>query len=294
MENKKAYKKALKHILCCIIIIILFVITISRVNALSLNNLSINSSLSFKSYITNIFKKKELIKIKKYDKPRIIKNNIEIFIDEYEQTLKFFANMYGYNFEFIKKDLKDRNKEVLELDKNNIGCLKDKNSEMKSFKNVEHGISEYFIELTKKHPEKRNKNIKEYTGSSEYIENLIIYYSNIYDIDTNLALSIGAAESGYYKVKYMLKKNNVYGGMGKNGLIRYDNIEVGVLKYIRLLSNNYFNKGLTTPESIGRKYCPQINENGQKVASSHWLNLVKKAQKKYKDYTQDITINDLV
>ena len=43
---------------------------------------------------------------------------------------------------------------------------------------------------------------------SDYVEKLIMYCTGIYsNVDTSIALSIGAAESGYYKVKYMLKKN---------------------------------------------------------------------------------------
>ena len=47
-------------------------------------------------------------------------------------------------------------------------------------------------------------------------------------------------------------------------LIQHENIEIGVLKYVRLLSKNYYGKGLTTLNSIGRIYCPIINENGAK------------------------------
>ncbi len=106
-------------------------------------------------------------------------------------------------------------------------------------------------------------------------------------------LSIGAAESGYYKVKYMLKKNNVYGGMSTSGLIRHDNIELGVLSYIRMMSKNYYAKGLTTKAAIGKVYCP-VFENGMKKASSHWINLVTTAENKYQNYKNEININDII
>ena len=58
---------------------------------------------------------------------------------------------------------------------------------------------------------------------------LIQYFADIYDnVDKQTILGIGAAESGYYKVKYMLKNNNIYGGMSSKGLIRHNNIELGV------------------------------------------------------------------
>lgn len=113
-------------------------------------------------------------------------------------------------------------------------------------------------------------------------------------MDYLTAVSIGAAESGYYKVTYMLKANNIFGGMSSNGLIKYKNIEYGVLSYVRLLSKNYYGKGLNTLESIGRVYCPAYDKNGQKVASSHWINLVSKAKEYYSGDDSDISIAMLV
>ena len=134
-----------------------------------------------------------------------------------------------------------------------------------------------------------------YTGGPDYIIDLIKYFTTIYDnVDFLTAVSIGAAESGYYKVTYMLKANNVFGGMSSKGLIKYKNIEYGVLSYIKLLSQNYYAKGLTTLESIGRVYCPSYNDNGEKVASSHWINLVTKAKDYYKDTDNYITLDMLV
>lgn len=298
MENKKAYNRALKHVVCCIIILLLFVIANMKVNALSMDsNMHINYEIQplIKEKImqlnpNNIFK----VKNYRYDKPRVLENNIHVFIEKNKNTLMFFSKMFGFDYEFIKEDLIKRNSNEI-LPENNIAGLKNNKKELIVFPNIEYGISEYFIELSKNYPEKRNNTTISYNVESDYIEKLIIYYTNIYEeVDTTLALSIGAAESGYYKVKYMLQKNNVYGGMEKNGLIVYENIEIGVLKYIRLLSNNYFKQGLTNKESIGRKYCPQVNSDGTKVASSHWINLVSKAEKKYRDYTNNITINDLI
>ena len=289
MENKKAYYKALIHVVCCVIIILLFVLTTMRVNAMDqINNLTIST---FKPLINRNVKQ---VRNTKYDKPRIIENNIYVTLEKYSNTINFFRELFGFPEEFVKEDLIKRNITATEFSEKNIGGLT-KNNELISFSNVEQGISEYFFEIAELYPEKRDNKFLGYTGDSEYIEKLIIYYTNIYqDVDTTLALSIGAAESGYYKVKYMLQKNNVYGGMGKNGLIVYDNIEIGVLKYIRLLYNNYFKKGLTTKETIGRKYCPQYNENGEKVASAHWINLVSKAETKYKNYINNIKIEDII
>ena len=92
----------------------------------------------------------------------------------------------------------------------------------------------------------------------------------------------------------MLANNNIYGGMTyKQTLIKYKNIEYGVLSYIRLLSKNYFGKGLTTLESIGRVYNPTFDANGNKVANPYWLNLVNKTKLYYTDTAPEVTIEQL-
>jgi len=303
MENKKAYNKALKHILCCLILLLIFVITITRVdakNSIQENNTSLAEEvIPLKPYNQIEFfkiKRHSLIvnEYKKYNKPRIIEKDINFYIKSELNTLTFFAKAFGYDIEFVKEDLIKRAEGIKEIEPTNIGSIKNDNNELKKYSSIEYGIVEYYYELVSSYPEKQSNKVVPYTGDSTYVENLIMYYTNIYtDVDRTLALSIGAAESGYYKVKYMLKMNNVYGGMSSHGLIRYNNIEIGVLKYIRLLSNGYFKKGLKTPESIGRVYCPTYNENGVKIASPHWINLVNTASNKYINYTQNITIDDL-
>jgi len=303
MENKKASNKALKHILCCLILLLIFVITISRVEAKTttklLENKEAEEVIPLKPYNLNLFKLKKLTLIEnkaiKYDKPRIIEKNIQFYLDSERKTLEFFAKAFGYDIEFVIEDLTKRSKDIGEIKNNNIGSLRNKEDKLEKYISIEYGIVEYFYNLVESYPEKQNKKVVPYNGDSTYIENLIMYYTQIYtDVDTTLALSIGAAESGYYKVKYMLNMNNVYGGMYSKGLIRYNNIEIGVLKYIRLLNNAYFKKGLNTPLKIGKVYCPTYNEYGEKIASPHWINLVNNAQNKYKDYTQNITIDDIM
>lgn len=306
MKTNAAHNRALKHIVCCLILLLIFVITITKVDARNESELTVTSDTTdvvpLRPQLNDNLIELQILNIeessnKLYDNPRIIEKNIEYYIEENENTLMFFATAFGFDIEFVKEDLIKRAETIgeLEIKPTNIGSLKNKNNELKTFKNIEYGIVEYFYDLSKSYPKKRNKKVVPYTGNSDYVEKLIMYYTGIYsNVDTSIALSIGAAESGYYKVKYMLKKNNVYGGMSSNGLISYENIEIGVLKYIRLLSKNYFDKGLTTVNSIGRVYCPVTNEYGQKVASPHWINLVNTARNKYNSYTQEITIEDII
>lgn len=304
MKTDEASKKALKHIICCLIILLIFVITITKVDAKNESDSVITTetedvvplSPQLDNRLLNLNKfiigESEIIK---YNNPRVIEKNIEYYINEQIDTLTFFANIFGYDIEYVKKDLIKRSENIEIIEPTNIGSIKNKDGVLKKYNNKEYGAVEYFYELVESHPEKRNKKVVAYSGDSDYIEKLIMYYTQIYtNVDTTTALSIGAAESGYYKVKYMLRKNNVYGGMSSNGLIRHENIEIGVLKYIRMLSKNYYGKGLTTLESIGRVYCPVYNEYGNKIASPHWINLVNTAKSKYKNYTGEINIQDIL
>ena len=82
--------------------------------------------------------------------------------------------------------------------------------------------------------------------------------------------------------------------MSGGGLIKYKNIEYGILSYIKLLSDGYFGKGLTTVEDIGRVYNPTINENGVKIAKPSWVSKVNNALSEFTglDTTMDIaTLN---
>ena len=301
MKTEKASNKALKHIVCCIIIIIIFVMTITRVQAKNETNIiheETESVVPLKPQLSESLLEFKTIyfenKMVTYDNPRIVEKDINYYISQYNDTIAFFANMFGFDLETIKNDLIDRNKDNI-VSENNIGNIKDLDGNIIYYPNAEYGIVEYFYDLVNTNRIARNKKLMPYEGNSDYVEKLIIYYTKVYtNVDTSIALSIGAAESGYYQVKYMLRMNNIYGGMGYNGLIRHENIELGVLNYIRMLSLNYFDKGLNTIYDIGYVYCPTINDYGQKVKSPHWINLVNKAKQKYDNYNFDITINDLI
>jgi hypothetical protein len=180
-------------------------------------------------------------------------------------------------------------------DEYNIGNLENSNGVHKEYSSFEEGLIEYLYSYAKKNPNNVSNARTPYTGDSEYIVDLIKYFTTIYtNVDYLTAVSIGAAESGYYQVTYMLNCNNVYGGMSNSGLIKYKNIEYGILSYIRLLSINYYGNGLNTLEAIGRVYCPTYDESGQKVASAQWLSLVTTAMNKYSGTDNTITISELI
>ena len=207
-------------------------------------------------------------KMLKYNKPRIIEKDINYYINKNLNILTFLSDAFGYDINFVKQNIIERSKNVIEIEPTNIGSLKDESDVLIKYDNSEYGAVEYFYYLVESHPEKRNIKVVPYSGSSSYVEKLIMYYTtNIYtNVDTTTALSIGASESGYYEVRYMLNYNNVYGGMSSSELIRHENIEIGVLKYVRMLSKNYYGKGLTDIYSIGRVYCPVFDEYGNKAS----------------------------
>ena len=63
----------------------------------------------------------------------------------------------------------------------------------------------------------------------------------------------------------MLRQNNIYGGMSSKGLIKYNSIELGVLTYVRMMSKNYYAKGLTNMYSIGKVYCPTYENHSPEM-----------------------------
>lgn len=308
MINGKAKKVALKHILCCLILLLVFVLTIGvkgyaneGTNEVELNA-NASDTVPLKPLVAENYFELETLKtslnleyIVEFLQESYNQTKYEDYLNLYQEEIKFFSKAFGYKYEDVLADLKSKTNNNADFEPTNIGFIKNKEGKIKTFDSIEYGIVEYFYKLVESKSLKRSKKVVPYTGNSKYIEDLIIYYTeNIYtNVDTVTALSIGAAESGYYKVKYMLKRNNVFGGMSNSGLITYENIEIGVLKYIRLLSMHYYGKGLNTLSEIGRVYCP-VYDNGVKTASSHWINLVNTAKTKYNDYTQNIEINALV
>ncbi|MCI8498490.1 MAG: hypothetical protein HFG33_03735 [Bacilli bacterium] len=222
--------------------------------------------------------------------------DIECFLENKNQEIEFLSKTFAIKSSEVHSRLEKINDDGL-YDELNIGRLKNNKGKQKKYSSFEEGLIEYLFSLEKKESKLFSKKRIPYTGKAKYVEDLIKYFTDIYDnVDYLTAVSIGAAESGYYKVTYMLRCNNVFGGMGSNGLLKYRNMEYGILSYIRLLSKSYYGKGLKTVESIGRVYCPTIDENGKKVASSHWVNLVKTAKSKYKNNNSDreITVDKLL
>lgn len=225
------------------------------------------------------------------------KTKLDEYIQINEETIRFFANMFDMDYDIVINKIKEINPNGDSIIENNIGYLVNENNEPYDFGSIDRGILELFLYLENAYPDLVIYNYVPYNGSAEYVEALVEYFSSLYpNVDSKLMLSIGAAESGYYTSETMLSKNNIYGGMGSNGLIAYKNIEYGVMQYIKKMSEKYYNYGLDTPEKIGYVFCP-TTQNGVKTVSSHWLNLVNKALEKYTydiRYVSVAQLNDLL
>lgn len=305
MQNSVSSVKIL-NLIVCIILLITFVVLIGTKTNVEAKTLGINSeevlpsgSIKIGYNYPDLFQiinnvKEDLTISQEKPSTETIAYDFDDYLINYQSTIEFFADMFDYNYDIIIYDLRKRN-ELQEININNIGRLLDKYDNLIEYDSFEYGLIEYFYYLNKFHKDLRNPNYVPYTGNADYIEKLIMYYSSIYsNTDAKVLLSIGAAESGNYKVNYMLKKNNIYGGIGNKGLLKHNNIELGVLSYVRLLSKNYYDEGLNTLESIGRVYCPRYVK-GQKQASSHWLDLVNRIlTDKYSSYTINVSINDII
>lgn len=307
METFKTSKISWKLVACCFVLLVVFVLTVGAY--LDERSVDKNPSIAYSedseviplvnsNYNENISTVQNEVELAGPKEEVANIYSINSYITTYEEDIELLCKAFGVNKEDIISDLKERASKNSDkaFQTTNVGFLLDSKGKVKTFANDLYGLVEYFYSYVKNNPKKVNNKRVAYKGSADYVEKLIIYFSeHIYtDVNTTTALSIGAAESGYYKVKYMLACNNIYGGMGSKGLIKYKNIEFGVLSYVRYLSRNYYSKGNTSLEGIGRIYNPTTDSNGNKIASPHWISMIQTAKKKYSKYDFNLSIEDLV
>lgn len=200
-------------------------------------------------------------------------------INENNEVFNFYANMFGISITDLKQNIINSN-EGKTLDRNNIGNTN------KTYDSLDKNIIDYLFYLRKTNNKlfkQEITNAKDY--SKDYIYGLINYFSNIYgNVDYDVLAAIAYIESGNLNAKYMLKCNNIYGGMGSKGLIKYSNIEFGVLSYVKMMSTGYYAKGLTTVELIAKKYNP---------GSTTWVGNINKTRTKFLN-KEKIDFNTLI
>lgn len=233
-----------------------------------------------------------LIEISNYRENNIVVENLSYNIIENKEMNIITEEEIKVNFFNLNKDKISFYAYIFQIDEDKfIDILKDKYADLGLNKdeNIDLIFINYLFSLEKENSSLFSKEIIRSHPTKEYMLSLISYFTSIYNkVDLATSAAIAQIESGY-RSKYMLKCNNIFGGMASGKLIKYRTIEYGILKYIKLLNDSYYGKGLNTIEKIGRKYNPVMTESG-KIASPTWVKNVTNALKNYKDMVSN---NDL-
>ena len=109
--------------------------------------------------------------------------------------------------------------------------------------------------------------IEELSNQEFSLEEMFQVAAEVYGIDYNMLYAIARLETGNF-TSYLFKNNNNPGGIKSgSGWAKYDTQFQGIMEMARLLKRNYIDYGLTTPELIGPKYCPDSDTWAQKVRS---------------------------
>lgn len=88
---------------------------------------------------------------------------------------------------------------------------------------------------------------------------LIFELSETYGYDYRWIVAIAQQESNLCK-KIPEDSHNCWGyGIHKSGTLKFENYELALRSYAEYLKRVYFDKGLNTPETIMKKYCPSSN-----------------------------------
>ena len=118
------------------------------------------------------------------------------------------------------------------------------------------GAHEKAMEEVKKAEEEAKKAESE----EKTVQELIYEACSKYGVEYKLALAIATLETGHFKSDAYIYGNNP-GGMSINEVpISYSTREEGVDAFVSNLVT-YYEKGLTTPETIGSVYCPPNASN---------------------------------
>lgn len=112
--------------------------------------------------------------------------------------------------------------------------------------------------------------------------NVFAEYSIKYEVDPYLALAIVLHETGCYsgKCSTLASQCNNIGGMkgspgcGGGAYKKFSSLDEGIKAFYKNLSKNYFKKGLTTPESIGKKYA---ESETWPTKIRYYINIIKKS-----------------
>ena len=174
MEKSVSSPKILNIIICIILLVTFVIFAPKSVHAREFNTQSneVLPSISQLGYTYPSLLKNYDIKIDKEEK--LITYDLDYYIDANIETIKFFAKAFGYHLDDIIYNLKNREKENDTFISTNIGYLKEKEGNLKIFDNFEYGLIEYFYDLNENNKDLRHVTYIPYTGSSDYVEKLIM------------------------------------------------------------------------------------------------------------------------
>ena len=211
----------------------------------------------------------------KYD----LEDDLNTFVFNYLDVFEFYTDLFGISLDDFKNEIMTVNADS-RLNYYDLGKIDIHKSSLQEY------LIDYLFYLKKEkselfHPEFKNGN--DYT--KDYVYGLLNYFSNLYDnVDFKTLASIAYIETGNLNSKYMMACNNIYGGIASTGLIKYHNIEYGVLTYVKMMSERYYGKGLDTPEKISNIYAPN---------NSKWAGKVYNAMSIFDDFEEVHTVEEL-
>ncbi|MFA6250730.1 MAG: hypothetical protein WC686_04500 [Candidatus Shapirobacteria bacterium] len=108
-------------------------------------------------------------------------------------------------------------------------------------------------------PELIRRYLEKYKSPLAPYANLIVDLSEENGFDYYWMVAIAQQESNLCK-KIPVNSYNCWGyGIHSKGTLRFENYEIALKTYAEYLKRQYFDKGLTTPEQIMKKYCPNSN-----------------------------------
>lgn len=87
-------------------------------------------------------------------------------------------------------------------------------------------------------------------------EEMFLIGCEIYQLDFYLVYAIAIHETGWFTSNLFVNHNNPGGIKTNGGWAHYNSKFEGIISMCSLLKNYYINMNLTTPELIGKKYCP--------------------------------------
>lgn len=153
--NKKLSSLKIHNIVVCAIILIVFVIFgVANARAEEINN---NDEVLPSNNIQLGNNYRKLIEENNEKQTTNTKKKESNLLNIKEKEIKFFSEIFGYNYEDVLNNLKEINNET--YNEYNIGNIKNNKDELIKYNSFEYGLIEYFYNLNKEKSLKRLVNM---------------------------------------------------------------------------------------------------------------------------------------